>query len=111
MHCKTCHGPASGACRLCGGFYCAKHGGVWRRGPICALCFENVRRKSARGTVIMAGLGAVILSAGIIGAIIGRAGGIVLMAAIVALFVCGPAVLVLQEANRPNPWADRPRDE
>jgi hypothetical protein len=28
MYCKVCQGPVSGACRACGGFYCAKHGGL-----------------------------------------------------------------------------------
>jgi hypothetical protein len=37
--CKSCSQPAIGACKTCGGFYCAEHGGVTSYGPLCSACY------------------------------------------------------------------------
>jgi hypothetical protein len=37
--CKSCSQPAIGACKKCGKFYCAKHGGGTSYGPLCSTCY------------------------------------------------------------------------
>jgi hypothetical protein len=37
--CKSCSQPAIGACKTCGGFYCAEHGGRTSYGPLCSACY------------------------------------------------------------------------
>jgi hypothetical protein len=58
--CKSCAQPAIGACRACGGFYCARHGGIASFGlaaPICSVCYDANRPQVGCRAVFLAGLG------------------------------------------------------
>src|SRR5215831_19912994 len=43
MLCYACHQLPIGACRLCGLFCCARHGGVTKSGLICVKCHKSFR--------------------------------------------------------------------
>ena len=60
MRCRKCGGPAVGACRACGGFYCSEHGGVASFGlaaPICSVCYDANRPQVGCRAVLAAALG------------------------------------------------------
>ena len=109
MQCKTCQGPASGACRRCGGFYCAKHGGITRGGPICAQCFEKGRGAYYLPAGLLAGIGAFSLF--LLGTPVARTTNDKVGLSLMMLVFFTLAVLVVREGIRPNPWADRTGDE
>src|SRR5262249_39742028 len=64
MTCKICQAEAIGACRACGGFYCAEHGGASPIGPRCATCYDDSRARMGFGAVmfVAGGIVALILS-------------------------------------------------
>jgi hypothetical protein len=55
--CSVCQGTAAGACRLCGMFYCSKHGNKEhseRLRGICDSCLEKVKRRGKYALLFMA---------------------------------------------------------
>src|SRR5262245_45907126 len=43
MRCKSCEKEPVGACKKCGGFYCADHGAETLWGPFCVSCYDKRR--------------------------------------------------------------------
>ena len=109
MQCRACRGPASGLCRRCGGSYCARHGGVWRRLPTCADCFEGGRLDSIIVAALVAGIGAFVLLYSLTRDLREHFSDGLL--AVTAAAVFGLSAWSLSCAYRPNPWADRSGDE
>src|SRR5262249_14439473 len=55
--CRSCGQPAVAACRTCGGFYCAQHGGIASSGlgaPLCSVCYDANRVQVGCRAVILA---------------------------------------------------------
>jgi hypothetical protein len=102
MQCKVCGGPATGACRGCGGFYCAKHGGVRLGWPTCGPCLESSRPVKVVSACMMVGLGIFVLSMAI--------GLSAWFLALPGMGLLGVAAWGFSEAMRPNPWVDGPRE-
>jgi hypothetical protein len=57
VQCKSCQQPAAGACKACGGFYCAAHGGASAAGPLCAACYDGRRPFFGLAALLEIGLG------------------------------------------------------
>jgi hypothetical protein len=103
MQGKVCGGPATEACRACGGFYCAKHGGVRLGWPTCGPCLDRSRPQHVVGGLVMVGFGVFVLYTAT------RAGSAII--ALMGIASWGMAAWGLREAMRPNPWVDRDSDE
>jgi hypothetical protein len=58
--CRSCGEPGVGACKACGRFYCARHGGVAGFGlaaPMCSVCYDANRLQVGCRAVLVAALG------------------------------------------------------
>src|SRR3954453_5213322 len=103
--CKSCTEPPLGACKVCGGFYCARHGGLSSYGPFCSACYDGRRPVFGIAALLEIGLGVFCLL--VAGAPRVEGGGVVLFG-LLALGAFGLALFCGWCALRSFPSADRP---
>lgn len=107
MECKSCTEKAVGSCRLCGGFYCAKHGGVSFAGPYCDTCYRTQRVHFAIGALVLTGMGICCLT----GAAAGKALDLQFLLHFLALANFCFAAFFVWAAFRRFPYQDRPNGQ
>ena len=104
--CRSCGEPAVGACKACGRFYCARHGGVAGFGlaaPICAVCYDANRPQVGCRAVLAAVLGIGCLIGAVSLATASHAGGVGLCFAPLGLLILLGAAALAWSAFRRFP--------